>query len=397
MTTLTPLPGASPERRTTVFYFTMYMYSGAMNVYASIWLAGRGLSDEQIGTINAVPIFIMLVLNLIVGRIADRASDWRQVIVVGALAAAVFPVGLFFVSGFWGILLFWTLAAVAQMAIGPVLDAAAMRLASRRGSSFGVMRGWGTLGYLALLALTGYLVAWFGPAIFLPLALALALIRAGAALWLPQFRAPLAERRPTQGAARLGLVLRPWFLLPLIGFAMVFSTHMILNAFQGLLFERQGISLDLIGLLIALGALSEAIMFFVFGRFASRFRPRHMILLSAVVTVLRWIAMGFEPGVPVLIGLQLLHGITFGLGFMACVGFIAKHTSEDIAAEAQGLFGALQLGMSVLTLAGFGILVDVWGAQAYFASAGFAGIGALAVWASMSLHGPVVGPRRDEL
>lgn len=141
MTISIPARGASPERRTTVFYFTMFMYGGAMNVYASIWLAGRGLSAEQIGWINAVPIFIMLVLNLVVGRIADRAPDWRQVIVVAALAAAVFPLGLFFVTGFWGILLFWTLAAVAQMAIAPVLDAAAMRLTARRGSSFGAMRG----------------------------------------------------------------------------------------------------------------------------------------------------------------------------------------------------------------------------------------------------------------
>ena len=390
MTISIPLQGASPERRTTIFFFTMFMYGGAMNVYASIWLAGRGLSAEQIGWINAVPIFIMLVLNLVVGRIADRAPDWRQVIVIGALAAAVFPIGLFFVTGFWGILLFWTLAAIAQMAIGPVLDAAAMRLTARRGSSFGAMRGWGTMGYLIMLALTGYLVAWFGPGIFLPLALALALIRAGAALWLPQFRAPVGERRPPSGATRLRHVLRPWFLLPLIGFAMVFGTHMILNAFQGLLFERQGIGLELIGLLIALGALSEAVMFFLFSRVAVRFRPRHMILLSAVVTALRWGAMGFEPGVPVLIGLQLLHGITFGLGFMACLGFITKHTSEDIAAEAQGFFSALVLGMSVLTLAGFGALADQFGAQSYFASAAFAAVGGLAVWVSMALQGPSV-------
>ncbi len=388
VTTITPAHGASPERRTTLFFFTFFMYGGAMNVYASIWLADKGLNAEQIGWINAVPIFIMLVLNLVVGRIADRAPDWRQVIVIGAIAAAVFPIGLFFVSGFWGIMLFWTLASVAQMAIGPVLDAAAMRLTARRGSSFGAMRGWGTLGYLVMLALTGFLVSRFGAQIFLPLALTVALIRAAASLSLPQFRAPVAERVPTQGATRLRHVLRPWFLLPLIGFAMVFGTHMILNAFQGLLFERQGISLDLIGLLIALGALSEAIMFFLYSHVAARFRPRHMILLSAVVTVLRWIAMGFSPGVPALIGLQLLHGITFGLGFMACVGFITKHTSEDIAAEAQGFFSALLLGMSVLTLAGFGALADQFGAQSYFASAAFAALGGLAVWISMALQGP---------
>lgn len=388
MTTSLPRQGASPERRTTTFYFTLFMYGGAMNVYASIWLSGKGLTGDQIGWINALPIFIMLVLNLVVGRLADRAPDWRQVIVVGAVLAAVLPVGLFFVNGFWGILFFWTIANVAQLAIGPVVDAAAMRLTARRGSDFGLMRAWGTFGYLLMLVVTGYLIGWFGPQIFLPLAVTLALIRAAAALWLPQFRAPADERLPTEGATRLRQVLKPWFLLPLIGYAMIFATHMLLGAFQGLLLERQGLSLNVIGLLIALGALSETAMFFVFSRFAARFRPRQMILLSAIVTVLRWIAMAFEPGLPVLIGLQLLHGITFALGFMACIGFIAKWTSEDIAAEAQGFFSALMLGMSVLALAGFGQLADAWGAQAYFASAAFAGVGGLAVWLSMALQGP---------
>ena len=389
MTTTTPATGASPERRTTAFYFTIYMYGGAVNVYGAIWLAERGLTGEQIGTINAVPIFLMLVLNLVVGRIADRAADWRQVIVAGAALAAVFPLGLFFFQDFWGILFFWTAATVAQLAIGPVLDAAAMRMATRRGADFGVMRAWGSIGYLVMIVATGYLIGWFGPVIFLPLIVALAIIRAVVALWLPPFRAPAAERQAPSGATRLRHVLKPWFLMPLTGFAMVFSTHLILNAFQGLLFERQGISIDIIGILIALGAASEAILFFVFGRFTARFRPRHMLLLSAFVTVLRWIAMGFEPGVPVLFGLQLLHGISFGLGFMACIGFISKWTSEDIAAEAQGFFSALQLGMSVLTLAVFGALADTYGAQAYFASAGFAALGGVAIWLSLWLPPPV--------
>ena len=37
----------------------------------------------------------MLVLNLVVGRVADRAKDWRQVIVIGAALGGILPIGLF--------------------------------------------------------------------------------------------------------------------------------------------------------------------------------------------------------------------------------------------------------------------------------------------------------------
>src|SRR5690606_7832109 len=109
MSTLELAPSRlTPELRATGFYLTIFMTAGTITVYGGIWLSGMGMSAEQIGIINAVPVLLMLALNLVVGRIADRARDWRQVIVAGALLAALMPVGLFFVDGFWGILLFWT-------------------------------------------------------------------------------------------------------------------------------------------------------------------------------------------------------------------------------------------------------------------------------------------------
>ena len=364
------------------------MSSGAATAFAGIWLSEKGLSPEQIGVVNALPIFALLIISLTIGRIADRADDWRQVIIIGALAGSVFPLGLFFVNGFWGILLFWSLAAIAQAATIPVADAAAMRFTRREGGDFGAVRAWGTVGYLLVIFLTGYLVKWFGSGMFLPLFVGVIFLRAAASLCLPNFRAPKEERAPSLGANRLLQVMKPWFILPLLGWAIVFSTHLILNAFQSLLFSKQGISPEVIGILIALGAISETIMFFLFKRFSGKFPARYFILLSSVVTVLRWIAMSYAPGVPVLIGLQMLHSVTYALGFLGCINFIANWTSEDIAAEAQSFFGILQQGMAVLALTAFGGLAGVWGAKAYLASAAFAALGAFLVWVSLQMKQP---------
>lgn len=388
MASTIPAERVSPELRVGAFYFTQYMTGGAATVFAGIWFSGKGLSPEEIGLVNAVPVLAMLAVNLAVGRIADRADDWRQVIVAGSLAAAVLPFGLFFVDGFWGILPIWTLAAMAQMAVSPVVDAAAMRMNRRRGSDFGAIRAWGTIGYMAVILATGYLVVWFGGGIFLPLLVGLALLRGAAALGLPKFRVPAAERAVSAGARHLLEVMKPWFLLPLLGWAMIFATHLILNAFQGLLWKQQGISEDVIGALIALGALSEAAAFFVYRRFAGRFSARNLILLSGAVSAARWTAMSFSPDVEILVGLQLLHSVTFALGFLGCVNFIANWTSEDIAAEAQSFAVMLQQGMAVLAIAGFGGLAGTWGAKAYLASAAFAALGALLVRVSLRLRQP---------
>lgn len=389
-------PRVSPEKRTTVFYFTYFMANGATVVALPIWLAQKGITPEQIGIINAVPILAIIALNLVLGRIADRAKDWRQVIVSGALIAGIIPLGLLFVDGFWGILLVWTLAAMPAGAINPVMDAATLRMTRRNGTDFGTIRAWGTIGYMLLNAGTGFVVVWFGASAFVPLFISVVLVRAAASLLLPRFRAPadkptITSLRPAAG--KLAEVLKPWFLLPLAGYSIIYGTHWILNAFAALLWKEQGISADIIGPLIALGALSEALMMFAWRFFGPRVSARTLLLISALVTIFRWAAMALSPPVWLLVPLQMLHGITFALGYLGGVHFIANWTSEDIAAETQSYFVVTQQAMSVIALVGFGWFVGELGPHAFFVAAGFAGIGA----GCIALSKTMMQPKRDML
>ncbi|HEY4199825.1 MAG TPA: MFS transporter [Devosiaceae bacterium] len=395
MNSISEARGRSPEFRTTVFYFTQFMGSGATVTVLPIWLSEKGITPDQIGIINALPMLAMLLLNVLVGRIADRASDWRSVIIIGCILTAAIPVGLFFVNEFWGVLLVWTLASLPNAAVGPVADAAAMRMTRRRGTDYGTIRAWGTVGYMLFNAITGFLVAWYGAAIFVPLFIALTALRAVTAMTLPKFRAP--AQQPTLAAnleiaGRAREMLKWWFVLPLFCFAMVAGTHYIVNAFAALLWKQQGISESVIGPLIALGAFAEAGMMFAWRRVASRFSARNLILFSALVAAVRWSAMAFSPPVLVLIALQLLQAFTFSMGLLASVHFITNWTSEEIAAEAQGYFVMLQQVMSVIALLGFGWLVGGMGPHAYLVAGGFALMGALCVLISIRMMGPKTRP-----
>ena len=386
----------SPTRRTSFYYFVNFTSSGATVAYGGIWLASKGITSEQIGVINALPVFIMLGLNLLVGRLADRAKDWRQVIIAGALIGAIAPFLLFFASGFWAILAVWTCCSLPIAAIGPVVDAAALRMAKRQGAEFGTIRAWGTVGYMVFNAVTGVLAAWLGSMVFVPLFALLSLLRALVSLALPRFRAPAHEAtiaaigQPVE-AKRIREVLKPWFLLPLVGFAIVFATHIILNAFAALLWKEQGISESVIGPLIALGALAEATTMFLWQRIGARFSPRTIIMFGALAAAVRWTAMAMSPPVYFLVILQLMQSLTYAMGFLASVHFIAKWTSEDIAAEVQSFFVVLQQIASVIALTGFGWLISVMGAHGYFVAAGFAVLAAALVWVSLRLRQPTGG------
>lgn len=384
-------PRFSPELRATIFYFIQFMSGAVVTVYGGIWFAEQGLTSEEIGILNAFPVLAILVFNMLVGRIADRASDWRQVIVFGSVIAGFIPIALFFVHGFWGILIVWTLLSLPAGLVGPVVDAATLRMTFRRGTQFGPIRAWGTVGYMVMLVLAGFIIAALGGGIFLPLFVGLCLVRTVAAFGLPRFRGEKGEvsvAPPSTGAKHLRDALKPFFVLPLVGFSMVYSTHVVLNAFQGLLWKEQGFSADVIGPLLAVGAFAEAALMFTFARFFKRFAARSLILASAIVAVFRWVCMAFEPGILPLIPLQALNAITFALGYMGCLHFIANWTSDDIAAEVQGFFQVLLQGMCVIALLAFGWLTGFMGAKAYLVAAAFAAAGGVLIWVSMTMQSP---------
>jgi PPP family 3-phenylpropionic acid transporter len=372
---------ASPELRASVYHFTVFGAGAVASVYLGIWLSQKGIHPDQIGLISAVPVFGLLLLNLFIGRLADKAGDWRTVIVILSLLGAAFPIGLFFVDEFWGILLVWAFCTMSAGAIPPVIDAATVRLTKRNGTDFGVVRAWGTVGYVIAAAGTGLAATAFGPRAFVPLFFALSLLRAIVALQLPRFRAPaqqttLAAVPARPGAARLRDVLTPWFVLPLLGFALVNFSHGVMGAFSALLWHNDGVPDYYIGPLLAISAAAEAVMMFIWRRIGGRFSARNMILLAGIAAIIRYAVMALSPPVAVLFVIQTLHALTFGVGYFGMVHFIANWTREEIAAEAQGFANVLQQAISVVGLMGFGLLVNAFGTYSYFVTS-FAG--ALAV------------------
>lgn len=358
----------SPKVRTALFYLTAFTIPGACAAYLGIWLTDQGLSSGEVGWISSVPIFLLLFFNIHVGRLADRAGDWRNVIIAGAALSGLLTAGMFFVNGFWGILIMWTVAGLPAGLVTPVIDAAVLRMTRRTGGNFAALRAFGTVGYM--LALSG--VAWaadtFGGGAFLPVILGLALTRAALSFLLPRLRAPAATPPPTPAPGRkmrLAELLKPWFLAPIVAFALVQSLHYVIGTFAGIVWRDNGIPELYVGPLLALGAASEVTAMFLFKRIAGQFGARHLMAFAMLVSAGRWAVMALNPPLWLLALLQLTHGITFGICYLGLMNFIANWTPEDVAAEAQSFATVVQLSFVVVTISAFGYLIDGFGIQSF--------------------------------
>jgi len=87
-------------------------------------------------------------------------------------------------------MLVWALCTMSNGLIPPIIDAATVRMTRRNGSDFGVVRAWATVGYVIGAGGIGALLAVWGAEAFVPLFVAMSLLRALLGLLLPRFRAP---------------------------------------------------------------------------------------------------------------------------------------------------------------------------------------------------------------
>ena len=286
---------ATPAARTGIYYASLFMTGAVSNPFLPIWLTERGVTPQEIGFINAAPIFAMIAINLVVGRIADRASDWRTVIVAGSIFAAIPPIFLLAVDGYLPILVIWTLLIVPFQAIAPVVDAATYRMARRNGYDFGAIRVWGTIGFVVMTLVTGLVLDWQGAIAFVPLLIAVSLARAALSLQLPLFRGHDDHARPTYPidapisplvAVRMGELWKPWFLLTLIGASLLHGSHMMQMGFGALIWA---------GVAIAHRAVDHAPYtraLFGYVVFVIAFTPVAVSLKLFPGALLFWIAIG---------------------------------------------------------------------------------------------------------
>lgn len=379
--------GVSPELRASIFHFSVFGSTGVVSAYFAIWLSGKGITPDQIGIINAVPVLVLLFASMLIGRLADKASDWRVMIVWLSVIAGAASLGFLFVNAFWGALLVFTLCYTPAAALVPIVDAATLRMAERRGSDFGFIRAWGTVGYTIAAALTGALIGWLGAVIFVPLFIAASLMRTGFAFQLPRFRAPehVAAPVPAPGGSKLASLLRPWFILPCLAFALIQSTHFFLGSMGALVWKADGVAEGWFGPLIAMSSAAEAVTMFFWRRIGGRMTARTMLIIAGVVGVVRYFAMALSPSLPLLFFLQALHAITLPFSYFGIMHFIANWAPEDIAAEAQSFASTLTQGSAVVTLALFGWLVGLMGGGAYFVASGMAFVATLLAWWSLLL------------
>lgn len=371
-----------------LYYFFFFGALGALVPFFNIYLQHKGLTGVQIGLIGSISPLIALAANPIWGAAADRWQIHRQVLALCAFGAGLISLSFIWLGSFGAILLALLAMNFFRSPIAALVDSSVMTIVAETDASYGRQRLWGSIGFvlasygLGLLA-SSIPLEW----VFVVHAVALALICSLLSLRLPLRRE--SERMSLWVGLRTLLAQRDFVSLILMMFLLGVGASGYIN-FLGLHMLSLGATQEQVGLAFALSACTEIPVMFLSLRWFAFVSYRRTMIIGMAGSGLVWVLLALATAPWQVILVVPLTGISFGLMWMATVGFANDAAPRGLRATAQTMSQAAQAGPGWALgslIAGF-----VWdaagGSAVMLVAAAALLIGSLVFWRGTQ---PVVG------
>jgi MFS transporter, PPP family, 3-phenylpropionic acid transporter len=361
--------------RLSFFYAAFYSAMAIFLPFWPVWLAGKGLDAGEIGLVLAVGMGMRLFTTPLVGHIADRHGERRNVMIV--LAAGGLATYAFFglSEGLAALLAVTIVFAAFWNPLAPMSEALTVLVARAEGFEYGRIRLWGSISFIVVAVAAGRLLAAEGSDVLFTMGFGAVALTFVATLLLPGHKAPPAGRRLTWGP----VLADRSFLWMMAAAACAQASHSVYYGFSTLHWRSVGHSDTLIGLLWAEGVVAEIVLFAAAAPLMRRWGPEKMLALASLAGVIRWTVLAWTDWLPVLIAVQALHAFSFGAAHLGAMHFIGRSLPPTLSATAQSLYSVTAIGIAVgAATAVSGALYETWGSGAYLAMTGLAALGLIA-------------------
>ncbi|MCL1476118.1 MAG: MFS transporter [Marinobacter sp.] len=307
--------------RLSNLYFWFFALLGGMLPYWSLYLEGRGFSYLQIASLMATIQLTKIVAPSVWGHLGDRTGQRVRLVRFGTITGSLCFAGVFLEPGFTGLLLVMLAFTFFWNAVLPLYEVITLQVLGSQRSQYGKIRVWGSVGFVAAVALIGVLLEWVDIR-YLPMLLGPLFVGIAVSAWLLPVEKIVRKQKSPRGSLK-AILTHP----AVIAF---FVMNFLLQVAHGSYYTFFSIHLQLhdygklaIGLLWSLGVIAEIVLFMVMHRLGARFSVRHIVLGALLLSLLRWLLIAEMASVlPVLIFAQLLHAASYGALHAVSVQYI---------------------------------------------------------------------------
>lgn len=373
-----------------IFYFLYYAAGGITTGYLWPHFQSSGFSGTQIAAASSIQPLLTIAIPLGWGYLADRSGRPARLLRIASVGAALSFSLLLFTTGYRSVLGILGLYSLFVTAIIALADSVAMADARENGGDYSRIRLWGSVGFMAS---TWAFSAWLegggrsSDAVFLATLLMIGF--AAASFRLPE--APgAAILQPPSPAEVLLLLRRPTMAIFLIAAMLHWAALAPYHVFFAIHLRDQGAAASWVGIGFAGAVIAEVAAMWGFRWLRSRASLILLLFLSFAAGSLRWLLTGFASSGAAIAALQLVHGLSFGVFFVASIAFLEQEVPPKLRATGRALFASVVFGLGgVFGNLGAGTLYDLGGGKlAFLTAAGIDLIPALLILFAFRVRSP---------
>ncbi len=328
----------------SLLYLALYLHYGFF-AFMPLWLKATGASPEEIGLLLAIPMVLRILTVAPFSSWAGRRGRVRDAITVTALLSAAIIMLLLGEPGYAGRIAVVIAFSIVWDQLPVLADAYAVMTVRSHGVDYGRVRVWGSIAAVASSAMAGWVIGITGIALVPLLVAALLLLPALAAPLLPPDRSMAIAEAGSRGRWQ-ELVRDRHLLCALVASALVISSHGVIANFIAIQLTAQGISTGMIGTLQAVAISFEIVAFWFGARLLGQRDPMILIRIAAAAACLRWCIMALDPGLGIVVAVQVLQGVSSTGAILGVMLVIAQRVPVGLSATAQG-FNAVLLGIAL--------------------------------------------------
>ena len=361
----------------------IFLGAGVWLPYMPLYLASLGLDGAQVGVLGALAPALRWASAILLGWVADRRRIRQRVLVATAAAGSVCFVPLLFVREFSTLLLVFIALNFLHGTLIPMIDAIVVDHLDELGNDYGRLRMWGSISFIVGAAGSAPLVRAFGPGV-VPLLLVLPQIALAPVLvFLPR-----GQRGQPEHARPPWTLVTPAMATFLVTVFLVQASSGAWAGFFALHVRALGLPDYVPGLTFATAVVVEVGLFHFGRRVLQWISPADLILVTLVVTVVRWTLSSIVTGQVAVVLVQVLHVFTFSAFHLAAVALVAELVPPANATSGQSLYGLMGYGVGgTVGIALAGALIDTLGTAALFRfEAVVALVGVAPAWALRRLR-----------
>ncbi len=206
-------------------------------------------------------------------------------------------------------------------------------------------RSWGSASFLLAMYAIGLAIEKFGIAICMPIGVAFLFLLGFVGLNIKEH---LKDENPKSVTEFFKIGFNKWHFIFYSVLTLIWASHGPAYTYMSLHLTNLGWSPSRIAISWNIAVITEILVFLAFNRIQRHSSLEHLLTMVLIACVVRWTIISITSEFWLITLSQILHGLTFGLCFVASQKLLAENTEEIFRKPAFAVYFAVTLGVGSL-------------------------------------------------